>query len=76
MRAQMKKDDSVSYFLDSDMPEEDFSEIDPNQDFYIAKDGSLVVCFDEYEVAPGSMGTVSFTVPQSVYRNDLKAEYK
>lgn len=76
MRAQMKKDDSVSYFLDSDMPEEDFSEIDPNQDFYIAKDGSLVVCFDEYEVAPGSMGTVSFKVPQSVYRNDLKAEYK
>ena len=76
MRAQMKKDDSVSYFLDSDMPEEDFSEIDPNQDFYIAKDGSLVVCFDEYEVAPGSMGTVSFTVPQNVYRNDLKAEYK
>lgn len=76
MRAQMKKDDSVSYFLDSDMPEEDFSEIDPNQDFYIAKDGSLVVCFDEYEVAPGSMGTVSFTIPQSVYRNDLKAEYK
>lgn len=76
MRAQMKKDDSVSYFLDSDMPEEDFSEIDPNQDFYIAKDGSLVVCFDEYEVAPGSMGTVSFTVPQKVYHADLKAEYR
>lgn len=76
MRAQMKKDDSVSYFIDSDMPEEDFSEIDPNQDFYIAEDGSLVVCFDEYEVAPGSMGTVSFKVPQSVYRGDLKPEYK
>ena len=76
MRAQMKKDDSVSYFLDSDMPEEDFAEIDPNQDFYIAEDGSLVVCFDEYEVAPGSMGTVTFTIPQSVYRNDLKAEYR
>ncbi|MBQ8925646.1 MAG: DUF3298 domain-containing protein [Clostridia bacterium] len=76
MRAQMKKDDSVSYFLDSDMPDEDFSEIDPNQDFYIAEDGSLVVCFDEYEVAPGSMGTVSFRIPQSVYRSDLKPEYR
>jgi len=76
MRAQMKKDDSVSYFLDSDMPEEDFAEIDPNQDFYIAEDGSLVVCFDEYEVAPGSMGTVSFKVPPKVYRGDLKPEYK
>ncbi len=76
MRAQMKKDDSVSYFIDSDMPGEDFSEIDPNQDFYIAEDGRLVLCFDEYEVAPGSMGTVRFTIPKSVYRNDLKAEYK
>lgn len=76
MRAQMKKDDSVSYFLDSDMPDEDFDEIDPNQDFYFDKDGDLVLCFDEYEVAPGSMGAVSFKVPRSVYRSDLKTEYR
>ena len=41
-----------------------------------AEDGSLVLCFDEYEVAPGSMGTVSFKVPPKVYRGDLKPEYK
>lgn len=76
MRAQMKKDDTVEYFLDSDMPEEDFDEIDPNQDFYIDKDGDLVLCFDEYEVAPGSMGTVRFKVPQSVYRADLQTQYR
>ena len=76
MRAQMKRDDSVSYFIDSDLPDEDFKEIDPNQDFYIDEDGGLVVCFDEYEVAPGSMGTVSFKVPKSVYRADLKPEYR
>ncbi len=76
MRAQMKRDDSVSYFIDSDLPDEDFKEIDPNQDFYIDEDGGLVVCFDEYEVAPGSMGTVSFKVPKSVYRVDLKPEYR
>ena len=76
MRAQMKQDDSVSYFIDSDLPDEDFSEIDPNQDFYIDKNGDLVVCFDEYEVAPGSMGTVSFKIPKSVYRADLHPEYR
>ena len=76
MRAQMKRDDSVSYFIDSDLPDEDFKEIDPNQDFYIDEDGGLVICFDEYEVAPGSMGTVSFKVPKSVYRVDLKPEYR
>ena len=76
MRAQMKKDDSISYFLDTDMPEEDFKEIDPNQDFYFDKNGDLVICFDEMEVAPAYMGPVSFTVPQSAYAADLHPEYK
>ena len=76
MRAQMKKDDTVEYFLDSDIPEEDFNEIDPNQDFYIDEDGDLVLCFDEYEVAPGYMGTVSFKVPQSVYASDLNTQFR
>ena len=76
MRKQMKQDESVSYFIDSDLPEEDFSEIDPNQDFYIDKDGCLVICFDEYEVAPGSMGPVSFKIPRNVYRADLRPEYR
>lgn len=76
MRAQMKADDSVEYFLDSDIPEEDFGEIDPNQDFYIDEDGDLVLCFDEYEVAPGYMGPVNFKVPQRVYRADLHAKYR
>ncbi len=74
-----EKDEYIAHIsenIKAHMPEEDFAEIDPNQDFYIAEDGSLVVCFDEYEVAPGSMGTVTFTIPQSVYRNDLKAEYR
>ncbi len=76
MRKQMKADDSKDYFLDTDMPEEDFREIDPNQDFYFDKNGDLVLCFDEMEVAPASMGTVQFTIPQSVYAADLQPEYK
>ena len=76
MRTQMKQDESVSYFLDTDMPEEDFRAIDPNQDFYFDGKGRLVICFDEMEVAPASMGSVSFTVPSSVYAADLAPEYK
>ena len=75
MRAEMKADDSKSYFIDSDMPEEDFKEIDPNQDFYM-EDGALVICFDQFEVAPGYMGTVQFHIPKSVYSGDLQAQYK
>lgn len=76
MRQQMKTDDTADYFLDTDLPEEDFDAIDPNQDFYFDSSGDLVICFDEAEVAPASMGTVSFTIPQSVYASDLAPEYK
>ena len=75
MRAQMKAG-TADYFLDTDMPEEDFSAIDPNQDFCFDEKGRLVLCFDEMEVAPASEGTVTFTIPQKVFQSDLKPEYK
>lgn len=57
------------YFLSGGMwPEEDcFQSIDPEeQDFYINDNGQLVIAFDEYEVAPGSMGAPEFTIPADV----------
>lgn len=59
----------ASYFLSGEgWPEEDcFHSIDPEQqDFYINENGQLVIAFDEYEVAPGSMGSPEFTIPASV----------
>lgn len=72
MRAQMEEDENVSYFLDSDMPEEDFKEVKPDQNFYLNETGDLVICFDEYEVAPGYMGPVEFTIQRDVFENLLK----
>ena len=66
MEIQMKNDDSVSYFYHSDMPEWDFNEITEDTSFYFNDNDELVVNFDEYEVAPGYMGAVSFTIPHSV----------
>ncbi len=43
-------------------PSECFKEIDPDQNFYIDSDGQLVIVFDEYEVAPGSMGMPEFVI--------------
>ena len=34
-----------------------------NQNFYITQQGKLVIVFDKYEVAPGSMGIVDFGIP-------------
>lgn len=71
MREQMKADDSVSYFLDSDIPEDDFQQVKDDQNFWLDSNGNLVVCFDEYEVAPGSMGLVQFTVERGVFADAL-----
>jgi hypothetical protein len=73
MRQQMKADANVSYFIDSDMPEEDFQEIKEDQSFRFDDEGNLVISFDKYEVAPGSMGLVEFTVERSVFEAALKA---
>ncbi len=32
------------------------------------ENGELVIVFSEYEVAPGYMGTVSFTIPSDVLK--------
>lgn len=65
MRAQMKKDDKVTYFLADDM-EGGFDRISSQANFYINKKGQLTVVFDKYEVAPGAMGVVEFSIPSKV----------
>ena len=34
--------------------------------YYFNENGELVISFDEYEVAPGYMGAVTFTIPLNV----------
>ena len=60
MMQRMAEDENQSYFINSDMPEEDFQQIAPDQQFYVNHDGQLVIVFNEYEVAPGSMGCPQF----------------
>ena len=70
MREQMDADENVYYWLDDEeVPEWNFKEIAADQDFYVNEEGHVVVCFNEYEVAPGYMGCVEFTMPQIVNLN-------
>ncbi len=66
MRRNMKEDESKVYFLDSEYGD-NFETIKEDQNFYINEAGNLVLVFDEYEVAPGSMGLVEIELPQTVY---------
>jgi len=64
MRQRMAEDENLIYWLDyEDVPEWNFEEIAADQDFYVNTDGKVVICFDEYEVAPGYMGCVEFAMP-------------
>lgn len=53
-------------------PEECFKKITPDQNFYIDENNKLVIIFDEYEVAPGSMGMPQFTVETAVLDDILR----
>ena len=66
MAAQMAADESVMYFCQSDTPEMDFKGLSGDESFYLDSQGQLVITFDEYEVAPGYMGAVEFTIPEEV----------
>ncbi len=72
MKEQMKNDENKVYFVDADIPTGNFEQIKEDQNFYFNKDNNLVICFDEYEVAPGSMGLVEFVIPTEVTQSILK----
>ncbi|MEE0733965.1 MAG: GHKL domain-containing protein [Acutalibacteraceae bacterium] len=52
--------------------EECFKEIDADQNFYINDQNQLVIVFDEYEVAPGSMGMPEFVLPTDILKEILQ----
>ena len=65
MKEQMAEDDSKIYWVDT--KEElghQFEQIKEDQNFYLNEDGQIVICFDEYEVAPGYMGLVQFAIEE------------
>ena len=49
-----------------------FQGITEQTNFYFNERGELVIAFDEYEVAPGSMGAPEFVIPQEVTAALLK----
>lgn len=74
MREEMHSDNGKVYWVE-DAGLEDFGDffeaIQAEQQFYINNDGKLVISFDEYDVAPGYMGTVEFIIPTEVLNEAL-----
>lgn len=68
MREQMAADEMVHYWIDEtdEMADNNFQAITDETSFYVNGQGQIVIAFDEYEVAPGYMGTVEFVIPDEV----------
>lgn len=66
MVQQMAEDENIMYFYNSPMPEADFKGLTGEESFYFNDKGELVIAFNEYDVAPGYMGAVHFTIPSGV----------
>lgn len=63
MKQQMIADENITYWIDeTPLGDYSFSSINGSEDFYLIDQHTIVVIFDEYEVAPGSMGVVEFVV--------------
>ena len=74
MKEQMKDENNVYWLEDEMMGDENFSNIDKNQSFYITKDNQLVIAFDKYEVAPGYMGNPEFIIPSELLKDVLVSD--
>lgn len=73
MRAEMAEDENKIYWVDyEDVPEWNFERLKGDQNFYFDEAGNIVISFDEYEVAPGYMGAMEFTVEREVFEDILK----
>ncbi len=73
MRAEMAEDENKIYWVDyEDVPGWNFEKLKEDQNFYFDEAGNIEISFDEYEVAPGYMGALEFTVEREVFEDILK----
>lgn len=75
MQEQMEKDEDISYWVNDCETGEEFASVSADHNFYWNNNGDLVIAFDKYEVAPGSMGTPEFVIKRDVIKNILKVEF-
>lgn len=72
MREKTNPEEGVMYFIKGEsLGGDGFDKIAAEQTFYINSDYKLVIVFDEYEVAPGSMGIVEFVIPTEAIQDLL-----
>lgn len=67
---RMNKKENGMFWIEKGS-ENEFKSIKEDQNFYINKDGELVICFDKYEVAAGAQGSPEFIIPANIIKIQL-----
>lgn len=75
MREQMDEDSNLVYFMKKAGFGFEFANVGEEHNFYFNEDGELVIPFDKYEVAPGSMGSPEFAIKKEVIQDIVKEKY-
>ena len=73
LKREAKADENVMYWIDDpEVAEWNFDAIAADQSFYLNDKGNIVICFNEGDVGPMSMGCPSFEIPHKVVSDILK----
>lgn len=75
MQERMDADENVKYWMNDSEIGMEFADVNADHNFYWNENGDLVIVFDKYEVAPGSMGTPEFTIDREVIKDILKTAF-
>lgn len=75
MRNRMKEDENITYWLEDEVEDWNFESIHEDTNFYFNRDNQLVIVFDEYEVAPGFMGSQEFVIDNESVRTIMMSRY-
>lgn len=76
MCQRMKEDKNQVYFMKNAGFGFEFANVGVDHNFYFDEAGNLVIPFDKYEVAPGSMGCPEFTIKIEDIQDILKDEFR
>ncbi len=71
IKAEMANNSEVIYWTKEDSSYFKYEGINTDQNFYFNADGDLVIVFDKYQIALGSMGCPEFMIPESLYKGNF-----
>lgn len=74
MKNEMETNPNKTYWLEKSDFGWEFTTLEKNHNFYWNENYDLIISFDKYEVAPGSMGTPQFVIENSIFKEYLKSE--